>query len=90
MALVLPVVACCEVLCYRARSAADAVREACATEGPCGTVSPVTFDSIKQLNDDLISARQALQPLLATGVVFCMMWGNLIAIVWLGGNTISL
>ena len=86
LTLIVPVVACCEVLSYRARSAADAVREVSLEEGPCGPVPPTTFESIAQLNADLVRARQAMQPLLVTGVAWCMMWGSLVGVIWIGGD----
>ena len=89
LALIVPVMTCCEVLCDQARTATDTVhaqlQQLCTTNGPC-TVSSATFESIAQLNADLISTRQSLQPLLVTGVAFCLMWGSLVGIVWLGGT----
>lgn len=86
LTLIIPVVACCEVLSYRARSAADALREVLSTESSCGPTPPATFDWIAQLNVDLPRARLAMQPLLVTGVAWCMMWGSLVGIVWIGGD----
>jgi hypothetical protein len=89
LALIVPVVTCCEVLCDQATSAADIVRAALQTsiltDGSC-TATSATFESIAKLNDHLILTRQSLQPLLVTGVGFCVMWGSLVMIVWVGGT----
>ena len=88
LALLVPVATCCEVLCCHAYRATALVHEASEMEATesAGAVSSAAFESIAKFNANLVSARLSLQPLLVTGVVFCVMWGSLLAIVWLGGT----
>ena len=89
LALLVPVATCCEVLCYQSYKATALVREALeneATGRPSGAASTAAFESIAKFNASLVSARLSLQPLLVIGVAFCMMWGSLVAILWVGGT----